>query len=211
MKEINRLRAKAIFEERQREERNGGASTTMATESTAATTTASMTRVTAAGQKRKHGAVESTSRRGGEGAIRPAKKFAKFVDYDLSKMTDTRAGFMTTEDDPNSVLSAENLRDKPKGMSLEEWAKHQLKLKLRREAKGAFEPAISALDKKDPNNCCFECGSREIDWRWLEVFKARVCERCKKDKPEKYSLLTKTEAREDYMLTDRTPTPFPFF
>ena len=50
---------------------------------------------------------------------------------------------------------------------------------------------------------CDKCGSPDIDFKWREVFRCRVCEKCKKDKPEKYSLLTKTEAREDYMLTDR--------
>ncbi|RYC57216.1 hypothetical protein CHU98_g9008, partial [Xylaria longipes] len=35
-----------------------------------------------------------------EGAIRPARKFAKFVDYDFGKMTDTKGGFLSAEDDP---------------------------------------------------------------------------------------------------------------
>lgn len=30
-----------------------------------------------------------------------------------------------------------------------------------------------------------------------------MCKRCQNDKPEKYSLLTKTECKEDYLLTDR--------
>jgi DNA-repair protein complementing XP-A cells len=115
-------------------------------------------------------------------------------------MTDTKGGFISRDDDPHSVLAAENLGDKPAGMTLEEWAKHQKRLKMQREMKGAFEPAISAAETLV---VCWECGAKEIDWKWKEVFKCRVCEKCKKEKPEKYSLLTKTEAREDYLLTDR--------
>lgn len=41
-----------------------------------------------------------------EGAIRPARKFTKFVDYDFGKMTDTKGGFLSTEDDPwNKAMS----------------------------------------------------------------------------------------------------------
>ena len=49
---------------------------------------------------------------------------------------------------------------------------------------------------------CRECGSLEIDWKWEEVFGCAVCSACKDKLPEKYSLLTKTEAREDYLLTE---------
>jgi len=131
------------------------------------------------------------------------KKFTKFVDYDLSKMTDTKGGFMSTDDDPHSILSAGNLGDKPPGMTLEEWARHQKRKKLLKEKQGAFAPAISALDKPDEGKTCWECKAPEIDWKWKRAFGCRVCEKCKKANPEKYSLLTKTEAREDYLLTDR--------
>lgn len=118
-------------------------------------------------------------------------------------MTDTKGGFMSTDDDPHSLLTAENVADKPAGMTLAEWARHQTRVKLRRDKLGAFEPAISALDAPDADRCCWECLAREIDWKWRDVFGCRVCDKCKKAKPDKYSLLTKTEAREDYLLTDR--------
>lgn len=88
-------------------------------------------------------------------------------------------------------------------MSLEEWARHQLRLKLQKEKTGVYEPGISALKTAEGDQkTCFDCGSLEVDWKWVEVFKCRVCNKCKEAKPEKYSLLTKTEAREDYLLTD---------
>lgn len=102
------------------------------------------------------------------------------------------------------MLSALNLQDKPSGMSLEEWSRHQLRLKLQKEKTGVYEPGISALKDATAGEQqkCYDCGSLEIDWKWLEVFKCRVCNKCKESIPDKYSLLTKTEAREDYLLTD---------
>ncbi|KAF5377599.1 hypothetical protein D9615_005161 [Tricholomella constricta] len=41
-----------------------------------------------------------------------------------------------------------------------------------------------------------------IDQIFKKVFGCLVCKKCQHDKPEKYSLLTKTECKEDYLLTD---------
>lgn len=135
--------------------------------------------------------------------IRPAQKFSKFVEYDFSKMTDTKGGFLTVEDDPyNKALHAPT-EEKPAHMTLEEWERHQLLRSLRNQKAGPFEPGISVLKKETENMVCRECGSLEVDWKWEEVFSCLVCSACKEKYPEKYSLLTKTEAREDYLLTDR--------
>ncbi|EME82163.1 uncharacterized protein MYCFIDRAFT_65246 [Pseudocercospora fijiensis CIRAD86] len=117
--------------------------------------------------------------------IRAARKFQKFVEYDFSKMTDTKGGFMTQEDDPhNKTLHAPNEDGKPANMTLKEWEYKQLQRKLRDQRK------------------CRECGSLEIDYQWDELLKCQVCNTCKDKYPEKYSLLTKSEAKEDYLLTD---------
>ena len=52
------------------------------------------------------------------------------------------------------------------------------------------------------NPKCFECGSMELDFQFYRIFNARVCYKCKEKLPEKYSLLTKTECKDDYLLTD---------
>lgn len=49
---------------------------------------------------------------------------------------------------------------------------------------------------------CFECGTAELDFKLYNVFKCRVCKADREKFPDKYSLLTKTECREDYLLTD---------
>ncbi|KAL8954764.1 MAG: hypothetical protein Q9183_006944, partial [Haloplaca sp. 2 TL-2023] len=134
--------------------------------------------------------------------IQPARNFTKYVEYDFSKMTDTKGGFLTAEDDPhNKALYAPNADDKPAHMTLKEWERHQLLRSLRDRKEGPFEPGLSVL-KKEENKVCRECGSLEIDWKWEEILSCAVCNTCKEKFPEKYSLLTKTEAREDYLLTD---------
>lgn len=158
-----------------------------------------------------------------EGAIRPARKFTKFVDYDFGKMTDTKGGFLSAEDDPwNKAMSGAPVKgngsqqpdgapaaeEKPKDMTMQEWERLQLLKKLRRQKAGPFEPGLSALKDEKERKKCRECGSFEIDFVWEEVFACAVCAACKEKMPEKYSLLTKTECREDYLLTERTSDPF---
>ncbi|KAJ1338748.1 DNA-repair protein [Microdochium nivale] len=191
----------------------------------------------------KHVALPSTSRDGrlhnaastasdavkpgeAEGAIRPARKFTKFVDYDFGKMVDTKGGFLATEDDPwnkamsGSVATGSNAplggppgvphdsndpsqqEQRPSGMSLRDWERLQLLRKLRRAKAGPFEPGLSALKDKEERKKCRECGGFEIDFVWEEVFGLAVCGACKEKVPEKYSLLTKTECKDDYLLTD---------
>ncbi|KAI1214359.1 DNA repair protein [Annulohypoxylon truncatum] len=149
-----------------------------------------------------------------DGAIRPARKFTKFVDYDFGKMTDTKGGFLSAEDDPwNKAMSgstakgkngapADGPQERPKGMTVQEWERLQLLRKLQRQKAGPFEPGLSVLQDKKDRKKCRECGSLEIDFVWEEVFSCCVCAACKEKYPEKYSLLTKTECREDYLLTD---------
>ena len=63
--------------------------------------------------------------------IQAAKKFQKFVEYDFSKMTDTKGGFLTAEDDPfNKALHTPNQEEKPANMTLKEWERAQLIKKL---------------------------------------------------------------------------------
>lgn len=145
------------------------------------------------------------------GNIRAAKKFEKssYIEYDLSAMTDTKGGFLSTTDDPHNKTLNSNIpreaRDgggeqKPAHMTLAEWQRHQLLKKLRATKAGPFEPGISVLD--EAKSACRECGSREVDFQWVGVFGVAICHACKERLPERYSLLTKTEARDDYLLTD---------
>jgi DNA-repair protein complementing XP-A cells len=209
IKEINRLKAKALREQREASEHK--ASLPLQSENLAA------------GQKRPHPSSSTTTTtknfrdaRSAEAAqaggfrpldaIQPARNFAKYVEYDFSKMTDTKGGFMTVEDDPhNKALHARGAEEeaKPAHMTLKEWERHQLLKKLREQRSGPFEPSLNAASKDGAEQQkCRECGTLEIDYSWLGIFGIAICNTCKDTRPDKYSLLTKTEAKEDYLLTD---------
>ncbi|KAI8940912.1 hypothetical protein NX059_002170 [Plenodomus lindquistii] len=175
--------------------------------------------------------------------IQPAKKYARsdFIDYDFSKMTDTKGGFLSTTDDPHNKAMWKGQpkeEQKPEGVTMAEWERDRIRRKLRANRAGPFEPGISILNavngkeeaededallleaaenaeieagtfkgkygdgKRDIKGKCRECSSLEIDWKWQDTFSIGICNTCKEKFPEKYSLLTKTEARDDYLLTD---------
>lgn len=132
-KEVNHLKAKAIREQREVEEakRIPHPSPTRGTN-------------IGTGVKRSFASMSSpqgpaTLRDGRTGAvhtnrpldsIRPARNFAKYVEYDFSKMTDTKGGFLTEDDDPyNKALYVRDGKkeQKPAHITQKEWDRHQLK------------------------------------------------------------------------------------
>jgi DNA-repair protein complementing XP-A cells len=190
--EISRLKAKALREQREAE-------------------AAAKPAPSSAGSKRTYAAFSQQSPASNRDAratsskplddIRPAR-MAKYVDYDFSKMTDTKGGFMTQDDDPhNKAMHVQEKDNKPAGLTQKEWERQQLMRSLRSQKAGPFEPGISAI-QDDVDKTCRDCGAREVDWKWLDIFGIAVCQACKDKLPEKYSLLTKTEVKEDYLLTD---------
>ncbi|KAF3906065.1 hypothetical protein ABW21_db0207543 [Orbilia brochopaga] len=200
--ETERLKAKA--QRQQREQAAATDSTTLprGTKRTFASITPSAS--AASGKSSTDDGHARSLRNAKDAAARPlesiqpaARKFQKYVEYDFSKMQDTKGGFISVADDPHSLLAAAESAGKPANMTLEDWDRQQLKKRLQKEKQGAFEPEISKGGK-----LCFECESPELDWKFLEVFGTRVCGKCKEKLPDKYSLLTKTECREDYLLTD---------
>ncbi|KAK4120378.1 DNA repair protein [Parathielavia appendiculata] len=154
----------------------------------------------------------SSNKDGGDKELRPmSRKFSKYVDYNFSAMTDTKGGFLSAEDDPwNKSMSSTtggggasgSGEQKPAHMTAAEWERMQLIRKLQRNKTGPFEPSLSVLADEKTRKRCRECRSVEIDFVWEEVFGCAVCNTCKEKYPEKYSLLTKTECKEDYLLTD---------
>ncbi|ORX38216.1 XPA protein C-terminus-domain-containing protein [Kockovaella imperatae] len=109
----------------------------------------------------------------------------KYFEYDLSKLHNSRGGFLTEDDADDgrikSVIEMAREKERQRQMIME-----------------GEEPAIFA----DTSPRCRECRSLEIDNQFQKVFSINVCKSCKEKFPEKYSLLTKTECKEDYLLTD---------
>jgi len=140
--------------------------------------------------------------------VRPASNFARqnYIEYDFSVMSDTKGGFLSQNDDLSPATAKDRVQDpaaaRPAGMTLDEWERLQLLKKLRDSKAGPYEPGMSRLTEKKDRTVCVECKSWDVDWRWVDAFRIGVCGACKDNFPEKYSLLTKTEAREDYLLTN---------
>lgn len=70
------------------------------------------------------------------------------------------------------------------------------------QKQGLLNDHFLSLDERE-NPKCKVCGTSDIDFTFHKVFRTNVCAKCKHDNPERFSLLTKTEAKEDYLLTDR--------
>ncbi|KAI9353545.1 XPA protein C-terminus-domain-containing protein [Obelidium mucronatum] len=97
-----------------------------------------------------------------------------YCEFNLSTMVDTRGGFLLPE------------------YSLEENPAAATGLELRNQ------PPVQI-----PSNAvCRECESIDLCSDLFRHYSMQVCRRCKEEFKDKYSLLTKTEAREDYLLTD---------
>lgn len=112
----------------------------------------------------------------------PSINKADYIEYDFSTMKDSKGGFINVDEPTNEDAT-----------TLEQWKEAQTQV--------VSDPAPPIDIESAPK--CFECNSIDINFNFYENFrKVRVCKKCTKEKPEKYSLLTKTECREDYLLTD---------
>ncbi|KAG9322516.1 hypothetical protein KVV02_001258 [Mortierella alpina] len=128
----------------------------------------------------------------------PKNGWTKFYDYDLSKMKDTRAGFIQELDEQDAL-----------GVGGDEEASRKRK----------WQPTVAQQDPSiflgaDDNYECQDCTSVDVDFQILRHFHVPVCIGCRDSQPDKYSLLTKTECRMDYLLTDpelRDTELFPFW
>ena len=225
--EESRLRAKAIRDRHNAEEQvqaSAAAGPSRQTRSSAAVAETPQL-APLAGKKRAYTSLsrdqvpatnrDASAAKAGDAELRPASdKFAKFVDYKFSAMTDTKGGFLSAEDDPwNKAMtggggSTEQQQrggpeQKPAHMTAAEWERMQVLRNLQRNKMGPFEPGLSVLSDEKTRKRCRECGTVEIDFVWEEVFGCAVCGKCKEKFPERYSLLTKTECKQDYLLTER--------
>ncbi|GAV28828.1 hypothetical protein PMKS-002305 [Pichia membranifaciens] len=124
--------------------------------------------------------------------IRPSIHKADYIEYDFSTMQDTFGGFVSNKKvDKNG---------NPIEMTLTDWKNQQLE-KRNMTLHDEDEDDLPPMDLHNAPKC-YECGSVDLDKKMLEVFNCRVCKSCKEKHPEKYSLLTKTECKEDYFMTE---------
>lgn len=125
--------------------------------------------------------------------IRPSVHKSDYIEYDFSTMQDTFGGFVSKKRlDKNG---------NPIEMTLADWKNQQQEKKnmtIRDDDEYDDLPPMDVVGAPK----CFDCGSIDLDKKMKEIFHCRVCKSCKEKHPEKYSLLTKTECKEDYFLTE---------
>lgn len=114
-----------------------------------------------------------------------------YIEYDFSTMKDSYGGFI---DETGGGIGGAGAPPE-ENPTLEAWKERQKQQLVVRELPPPLD--ISAAPK------CEECQSMEIDQNIYQNFRhVRVCRPCARAKPERYALLTKTECKEDYLLTD---------
>lgn len=116
--------------------------------------------------------------------LRRDSRLGKYFDYDLSKMVNSKGGFLVED-----------------GKEVDEDSRVKERERERQRAKQNLEPPMYLDPSLNPK--CRECQSIDIDYTYKKIFGCLVCNKCKDEHPEKYGLLTKTECKEDYLLTDR--------
>ncbi|KAJ3124476.1 hypothetical protein HK100_011216 [Physocladia obscura] len=103
-----------------------------------------------------------------------------YCEFNLATMNDSRGGFLLEENSAGSSLANTNTTAVDH---------HQ-----------AYHDAQATLFPVDA--VCCECESMDLCRDLYSHYKVLVCRRCKDTLKNKYSLLTKTECRDDYLLTD---------
>ncbi|KAJ3827402.1 hypothetical protein F5878DRAFT_653577 [Lentinula raphanica] len=140
---------------------------------------------TNANGKRPIASSSSTSAQNQNARLERDSRLGTYFEYDLSKMVNSKGGFLMTDDTEIDEATR----------------RKEMERERQRTMQNAEPPILLELDK---NPKCQECQTIDIDHTYKKVFGCLVCKRCTKEKPERYSLLTKTECKEDYLLTDHS-------
>ncbi|KAG6918960.1 hypothetical protein DXG01_010199 [Tephrocybe rancida] len=120
---------------------------------------------------------------GGSKPLKRDLRLGTYFEYDLSKMVNSKGGFLLED-----------------GNEIDEEVRRKEKERERQRARQNLDPPMHLDASLNPK--CVDCQSMDIDQTFKKVFGCLVCKKCQNEKPERYSLLTKTECKEDYLLTD---------
>ncbi|KAF8078267.1 HotDog domain-containing protein [Lyophyllum atratum] len=113
----------------------------------------------------------------GSKPLRRDSRLGKYFEYDLSKMVNSKGGFLLED-----------------GNEIDEEVRRKEQERERQRARQNLDPPMHLDPALNPK--CKECQSMDLDQTFKKVFGCLVCKKCQNEKPEKYSLLTKTECKE---------------
>ncbi|KAF9073828.1 HotDog domain-containing protein [Rhodocollybia butyracea] len=131
----------------------------------------------------KRPATSASGQKASQTRLQRDSRLGTYFEYDLSKMVNSKGGFLMSDD-----------------TEIDEATRRKEMERERQRTMQNMEPPINLDLDKNPK--CQDCETIDIDHTYRKVFGCIVCKRCTKEKPERYSLLTKTECKEDYLLTD---------
>ncbi|KAJ3219115.1 hypothetical protein HK099_004809 [Clydaea vesicula] len=118
-----------------------------------------------------------------ESSNKRRKRALQYCEVNFSKIIDSKGGFFL-EKDVEEDSEFNRFEEKKK----------------KKERKLVMDPPLSIIASQNPK--CIKCKSIDLDPLILKHFSVLVCKDCKQKYPEEFSLLTKTEVKEDYLLTD---------
>lgn len=145
--------------------------------------------------------VEVTASSGSPTVPRPLKRDArlgKYFEYDLSKMVNSKGGFLVEDEkevDQHKV-AIEKQRENERAQQNVDPRTCSCILRSAIALYSRLDRQLAMFLDRSKNPQCHDCGSVDIDHSFRKIFNCLVCNKCKNEKPEKYSLLTKTECKE---------------
>ena len=110
---------------------------------------------------------------------------SSYIDYDLTRIKDSRAGFLIQKgDDPLQSGTASSQHQKGS------------------QKRVIYEHLLGEIHNDEEPPTCEQCQAHGVDMSYYLHFRLSVCPSCIAKYPDQYSLLTKTEIKQDYLLTD---------
>lgn len=130
-------------------------------------------------------------------ALKRDSRLGTYFEYDLSKMKNSKGGFLL--DDESKTDENQRRKEKERERQRQMHNVEDLRASLNDSLLSSLfllrtDSAIFLDPERNPK--CQECNTVDINPVFLKVFKCRVCKTCENKKPERYSLLTKTECKE---------------
>ncbi|OMJ18915.1 DNA repair protein rad14 [Smittium culicis] len=123
--------------------------------------------------------------------MKKSKLSSNYYDYNLAEIKRSNGGYIMPQN------TTDELGDTDAKSSL-----YNHKTRFISDLRKLYKSFCALLNGPESSPQCIECGSIDLDSIFFEIYNICVCRKCKDEIPEKYSLLTKSESKQDYMLTE---------
>lgn len=142
----------------------------------------------------------SKNNTGGGDKLQRDSRLGKYFDYDLSKMVNSKGGFLVEDDKEVDDHAKTKERERERQRAVQNLDPRTwfclIFIHLTCVPGSPYVSYIAIYLDPSRNPKCHDCGSVDIDQMYRNIFKCIVCNKCRNEKVEKYGLLTKTECKE---------------